>query len=799
MTDDRGCAVDPRGHARRVLEYDKVLAAVGARARTAAGRARIEALLPLDDAAGVAAEHATVTEARRALDEGFGPWSFEGVRAGVETRLQDAARADAALDAEALRDVADALDTATRLRRGLDAEPDRFPLLAARAAGLGSHAALVESIRATIDERGEVRDDASPRLRQLRRDIQAQRQALLDRLDKLMAAADASPDRYVTQRAERYVIPVRADAAGAVRGIVHDRSASGATLFIEPLDVLDANNELQRRRDAEAREVKRILAELTAAVAADAERAAASLTALAALDDVQARVLWARDAGAHAPRIGDHLVLRAARHPLLDARLRAAGGASVPLDLDTGAARVLVVTGPNTGGKTVALKTVGVLVLLSQAGIPLPAAADSELPVFARVVADIGDEQSIEAAESTFSSHLRHVLEALHAAGPRTLVLLDELMAGTDPEEGAALARVVLRRLAAAGGATLVTTHLSDLKLFAHAEPGVANAGMAFDPDSRAPLYKLQPGVPGASNAFAIAARIGMDADLLEAARHERGDAAGRLESALVALAGERDRMAAARAAAEATTAEAERMREENAAVHAQLVAKRRTVTDEARREAAALVAGAKARIEHVVRELRSGGATREAIRAAHDAVRDLERETSAPDAASADALAGRLAATPGPPRPGDPVRVRPLGRDGILEEIDAAGRARVRVGNVPVVVPASALDALGPAAAPAVPPGRGTGGYVAPEIEPVAARLDLRGFERAAALAAVESFLDRLVLQGSSQGEIVHGKGTGVLRRAVQEMLARHPDVAEFRLGEHNEGGSGVTVVKLR
>jgi DNA mismatch repair protein MutS2 len=491
-------------------------------------------------------------------------------------------------------------------------------------------------------------------------------------------------------------------------------------------------------------------------------------------------------------------VLRAARHPLLDARLRAAGGASVPLDLDPGTARALVVTGPNTGGKTVALKTVGVLALLSQAGIPVPAAADSEMPVFARVVADIGDEQSIEAAESTFSSHLRHVLEALRAAGPRTLVLLDELMAGTDPEEGAALARVVLRRLVAAGGMTLVTTHLSDLKLFAHAEPGVSNAGMAFDPDSRAPLYRLQAGVPGASNALAIAARVGMEADLLEAARAERGEAAGRLESALVALEAERARLEAARRDAEAATVEAQRMREEHAVLYAELVTKRRTATDEARREAAEIVAGTKARIEQVVRELRAGGATREGIRAAHDAVREMEEKVAARPEPDAEAPAG--AAPAGGLRIGDPVRVRPLGRDGILEELDATGRARVRLGNIPVVVPAADLDPLGPIPAAAAPkPAARPGGYVAPDLEPVAPRLDLRGFERAAALDAVAGFIDRLVLQGSQQGEIVHGKGTGVLRRAVQEMLQDHPDVAEFRLGEHGEGGSGVTIVKLR
>jgi DNA mismatch repair protein MutS2 len=276
----------------------------------------------------------------------------------------------------------------------------------------------------------------------------------------------------VTQRSDRYVIPVRADSAGSVRGIVHDRSGSGATLFVEPLEVLDANNELQRRRDAESREIRRILEELTGRIAADAAAIEASLDAVEAVDAVQARALWGREFAAAAPRTGERLVLRGARHPLLEAQLRSQERSSVPLDLELGSAHVLVLTGPNAGGKTVALKTIGLLALLHQAGVPVPAAPDSELPVYTRIHADIGDEQSIEAAESTFSSHLRHVLELVRVAGSRSLALLDEFMAGTDPDEGAALAQVVLRRLAQRGCTTFVTTHLAALKLFATASRG---------------------------------------------------------------------------------------------------------------------------------------------------------------------------------------------------------------------------------------------------------------------------------------------------------------------------------------
>jgi DNA mismatch repair protein MutS2 len=384
------CAVDPSGHARRVLEFDKVLRAAAACARTDGGRQLVEGLLPSDDGDAVAAEHVVVGEVLRQLEAGASPWSFDGAP-DIRAAVRDAVRPGAVLDAGDLRCVAATLEVAGRLRRGLDAQPDRWPHLAARVAHLGQHDAVVKAIHAVLDERGELRDSASPALRTIRRELLAGREALRTRLEALLQKTGAATDPYVTLRGERYVVPVRADTAGSVRGIVHDRSATGQTLFVEPLDAVDANNDLQRLRDAEQREVRRILQELTGRVAADAARIEPSLDAMDTLDAIQARALWAHANDAHAPRWGARVALRAARHPLLDAQLRAAGGAVVPLDLEMAGARALVITGPNTGGKTVALKTVGVLSLLAQAGVPIPAAADSELPMFTRVVADIGD------------------------------------------------------------------------------------------------------------------------------------------------------------------------------------------------------------------------------------------------------------------------------------------------------------------------------------------------------------------------------------------------------------------------
>jgi len=510
---------------------------------------------------------------------------------------------------------------------------------------------------------------------------------------------------------------------------------------------------------------------------------------------VQARALWGRSWNAAAPRIGTRLRLVQARHPVLEQQLQAHGKSAVPLDLDPGEATGLVLTGPNAGGKTVALKCVGLLALLHQAGVPVPARPESELPVFARVHADIGDEQSIETAESTFSSHLRHVVEAVADAGPHTLALLDELMAGTDPEEGAALAQVVLRRLVERGTITLVTTHLAALKLFAHAEPGLTNAAMAFDAASRTPLYRLQPGVPGSSNALATALHLGLEESLVAAARRERGELAGRLEEILAALESERHRLEEARRQAEAAESEARRIREEHAAQLASLVAKRSSALADARREATDLLSGAKARLEQVVRDVREAQATAASIREAHDAVREIEQQVQAlPDRAPAPPAAGGGQ----PPQPGDRVWVRALAREGILEELDPGGRARVRFGNVAVTVAAQELQRLASTAGPEVR-ARPSGGYVSPDAPAIATRLDLRGYAVDGAVDAVATFLDRLILQGNHEATIIHGKGTGALRRAVQEYLATHPDVESSRLGEHGEGGSGVTIVRLR
>lgn len=732
---------------------------------------------------------ALLDEACQARVGGLRVWPLEGI-GDLRPSLARASVPGAHLESLELRQIAGTLRAFGRMRRFLTSQAEALPLLTGECDLLQPQDELARAIDKAVLDSGEIADTASPELARLRKRLAMQRQAVLQRLEAYLRQERGEAGDYVTLRGERYVIPVRADAGG-VRGIVHDRSSTGGTLFVEPLDVVEANNELQGLRDAEMREVQRILEELTSRLGAAAQAVSQSLSVLEHIDALHAAACVAETMGAARPRLGSKLRLRAARHPLLERSLRTHARTVVPLDLDLHEAKALVITGPNTGGKTVALKTVGLLVLMHQAGLQVPAHADSELPLFRRLVADIGDEQSIDAAESTFSSHLRHVRTATENAREGLLALLDEFMAGTDPEEGAALAKAVLRHLVARRATALVTTHLGALKLFAHGEPGLGNASMVFDAAQGTPLFRLQAGVPGSSNALATAARLGFDPQLVEAARRERGESASHVEEILEGLQEERQRYAGARQAAEEAEAESRRLREEAARELADLTRHRERHRAQARREAQTLLAEARARIEATVRAIREGQADRNAIRRAQEDLQDLTEslQPHPPDSGASKEV----------PRPGDAVWIAPLQREGRLERLLGEGRGLVRYGNAVVTVRLEDLEVrFAPEGTPPSPP-RPTGGYEVQEAESQAAlEVDLRGLDRAEALEALEQFLDRAVLQGLPSVRVVHGKGTGVLRRAIQEHLASHPSVASFRLGQHGEGGAGVTIAQL-
>lgn len=672
--------------------------------------------------------------------------------------------------------------------------------------------ALRERIERSVDESGEVLDTASSELAAIRKRMRVAQDRVRERLNSMLRSSDMAGvigEAIVTVRAGRYVIPIRADSKGRVKGIVHDQSASGATLFVEPITVVELNNSWTQAALDATREEERILDELSREIEARAEPLRASVDALARADFWMARARLGQQMDAVRPDVAsDAIELLSARHPLL-------GPSAVPIDVRLGERfgyRALVVTGPNTGGKTVSLKTIGLLALMHQAGLRVPAASGARLPVFGRVMADIGDEQSIAQSLSTFSSHLRNVVRFVDAADERSLVLLDEIGAGTDPTEGSALAMAVLERLLARGAIVAATTHYAELKTFAQEHPLVSNASVAFDVETLRPTYRLEIGLPGKSQAFAIAERLGLPAEILADARSRIAAEHLSMEQTLAAIAQTEE-------ARKAELAEAQRERE--AAEEARDLA--RTGVDRARREAAEMLAEARraademlARAEREVAEVRreltrqrnlAGSRAATARAKDRDAFEQLEaraaqvrsevRGTAPADELDAEEASTEAAAPQ--PRVGLWGRSITLGSVGRIVEVSGrTGRLTLETDTSRVVVPADDVEVVpepisGPA--PRDAEADELRRQAAARISP---RLDLRGERVEAALEQLSDYLDQALLAGMDEAVILHGAGTGALRRAVREYLADHPRVRGMRPGRREEGGDQATVAQL-
>ncbi|MBZ0268774.1 endonuclease MutS2, partial [bacterium] len=522
-------------HSLRVLEFDTVRGAVVDRTTFPGGARAAAELAPSVDPERIEGRLALVSEVRRLLEASDLP--IHGLP-DLEGILVQAEPDGAVLPGSRLAPVAKSLHIVQKLTTYLHEQRDNVPGLHRRARGLDPCGELREEIDRAVDPEGEIRDGASPGLRRIRRMREHTRErvrAALQKIVRSLAAGGTEP--VVTLRNDRYVIGVRRDRAGGMSGVVHGQSGSGQSVYLEPNAAMSLNNELAELRSAEEEEIVRILTELTARVREAVPALALNEQVLTDLDLLYASGKLSRDLDAlpALPSRNGGVELRRARHPVLVIAFRESGDPVVPLDLAFGGARAgtLVITGPNTGGKTVALKTMGLLALMHQSGLHIPAAEGTRLPVFSSVFADIGDEQSIEASLSTFSSHMAHVNEVLHGAGPDTLVLLDELGVGTDPEEGAAIGKAILAELTRKGAKTIVTTHYGSLKIFAHDDPGMENASLEFDRDSLAPTYRFLQGVPGSSEAISIAKRLGFPDALVEEARDHLGGEKEAVESLL--------------------------------------------------------------------------------------------------------------------------------------------------------------------------------------------------------------------------------------------------------------------------
>ena len=723
----------------------------------------------------------------------------------VRERAAAAARGSVLTPFELL-DIAGLCRAAGQARRALVRVIDEAPLLANVAGGIPELGALRALIEEAIDDQGAVRDSASPELASIRRALVSAHERLQQRMQALLGSTtlrNALQDTIIVMRDGRYVLPVKADFRGSVRGVVHDTSSSGATLYIEPLAVVELGNAWRELQVRERHEVERVLRELSSA-AGEAEFDIIEATArLAHLDVAQAKArlaaaLDARDLASTSHRQAwlveppAELRLNDARHPLLM-------GHVVPTSIRVGGDfDALLITGPNTGGKTVALKTAGLLCLMALSGLPVPARAGSQVPVYGAIFADIGDEQSIEQSLSTFSGHMTAVIDIIERAHEGSLVLLDEVGAGTDPTEGAALGIAIVDRLVGQGASLIATTHHSELKVYAHRTPRVTNASVEFDLHTLRPTYRLSIGLPGQSNALAIAANLGMPHDVIEAARgtlsSEERDFESLLGDLRAQLAEAEDRSErAARAAAEAEALRGDLQRRS-----ADLTAETTHIREEARARVRRELRDVERYLDRTKREVES--ARLEQARADYErAIRAAERiHEPPPPVAALEELPAILAAPPAAyeVRPGGLVWLRGMTAAGeVLGEPDEHGTFPVQFGSIRTNARLEQVERTGDQ--PPVQRMRDT--VIAMSTPPdVGVSIEVRGQRLDEALPRVEEFLDHAARNGRQRVLLIHGKGTGAMRRAVRELLDRHPLVTGYETGQRAEGGEGVTVAYL-
>jgi DNA mismatch repair protein MutS2 len=800
-------------HTLKVLEYHKITGRLADHCACSLGRRRAEALKPRSDLAWVRARLEETSQARRALqDEGHVP--FGGLTDIGE--LLSRARAGRMLDGHEVLQVA-AAARAGRLvgdyfARAAEVAPD----LAALADRLGTYEELEAEVERRLDEEGQVREDASDTLVGLRRREGVLRERIQHSLESIADEAvrqGRARERLIVQRSGRYCIPIRAQEQSRFPGIVHDRSDSGATVFIEPQTIVERGNELRDTELAIEEEIKRILRELSGLIGSWAEPLERDQRTLGVLDFIVAKAGLAGQMGATHPRVRDDRTfdLRAARHPLLT-------GEVVPVNVWAGEDfATLVITGPNTGGKTVALKTMGLLTLMAQSGMHVPADAGTEIAVFDSVFADIGDEQSIEQSLSTFSSHMTQIVKVLQRVEAdrrraerhgqdghvNTLVLLDEIGAGTDPTEGAALAQAILEELHAAGCVTIATTHYNDLKVFAYATEGVENASVEFDVRTLAPTYHLRIGHPGSSNALQIARRLGLPRRITRRGAQFLDEDEVAFEDLLRQLEGSRRALDRQRAETSRTRADLEELRQEHEEPLEQLRGQEEQALEEGFEEALEVVREAEEEARAIIAELQRQprqskvteqgrqrlAQTRREMEEKLQAVRESRQAEAEPEQAEEPAPEAELHA-------GDLVHVTSLARDGRVTRVLEDGTAQVQVGGM--TVEARAAELAPPKEPPSEEAQRLAEAMRVRKSLTFADEIDIRGMTVDEAISALGKYLDDAMLAGASRVRIIHGKGTGALREGVHEFLARHKYVSSFALADLSEGGAGATEVRL-
>jgi DNA mismatch repair protein MutS2 len=780
----------------RALEFSAVRARLAEHTSFSASKALALELEPTADVQVVTRLQQETTEARALLDQ----QPQLGVGGARDVRpLTRTARVGGMMQAHEFLELRGTLLAARNLKKSILRASEQFPRLALIAAGLSDAPRVIDEVGRVFTDQGEIADAASSELAQIRRELRLAHQRVMDRLNHIITSSQYAKylqEPIITQREGRYVVPVRAEAKGRVSGIVHDASASGATLFIEPMAVVELGNRVRELMLQEQREMERILRELTDVVAQHADAIDYTVETLAQLDLTFAKAKYSAALRAVPPIIDTgsreqpaYLELKQARHPLLNP------DTVVPISVELQRAfSILVITGPNTGGKTVTLKTVGLLALMAQSGLHIPAQEGSRLPVYEGIYADIGDEQSVEQSLSTFSGHLNNIIHILRAANAKSLVLLDELGAGTDPIEGAALARAIVEHLLARHIPALIATHYAELKAFAHTTPGVENASMEFDVETLAPTFQLTIGLPGRSNAFAIAARLGLDRAIVERARENVDKNNQELETLLAQLKQAREQILREQSRAAAARESAEKISKQARRELAETQRKRNEILRHTHEQARAELEAARAELNRLKREWREMPATRETAQRADQDLAALEEVVSA---FSVPAPTPKRAE---PARPGERIVV---GDQVYVPSLNQYGEV-VAVGSDLVVQMGAFRINLAPdqvelqARSVPTPEPRSQTSIVLPEVESPGIEVHLRGMRAEEALDKLEKYLDRAYLAGLPYVRVVHGKGTGTLRKLARDYLQHSPLVVSFQTAEPGEGGEGVTIAKL-
>lgn len=776
-------------HSLKILEFNFVLEALARKTGTPYGRAEALAITPSTSPAVIAEQQAVTGEARKMLEAGIG-LDFGNVQ-DIRPALGALAAEGAIIEPLELLQLGRHLEVARRIKSTMAMRKEDYPLLDGLASGFRAYKELEDRIARSIEPDGRVADRASDTLYHLRRDQEALRVRIYDKLESIMNASSGSiQESVVTIREGRYVIPVKSDAKSQVKGIVHDTSSSGATVFVEPLVSVELNNKMRQVILAEKREVERILQEFSKQILDEIEPIQLNLELISQFDLLVAKARlaseWQCSQALNTP--GNYLKMTAARHPALEE--------PVPLDMELGDGKLtMVITGPNTGGKTVVLKTVGLLVLMNQSGMQIPAKDGSSLPVFDEVFADIGDEQSISQSLSTFSSHMRQIGNIVREAGKKSLVLLDEIGAGTEPSEGSSLAIAILSDLTDKGCLTLSTTHYGALKSFVQSREGMINAAMEFDRQALKPTYRLMMGLPGASYGLEIASRLGLPESIVAEARTRLDSKSIKLEELISDIEDTKRRMEQREREAADQLATAREMSREYESKLQGLKDELKELKLQAKQEARDILASARSASEMAVAGIKKEQASKDSIKQARSILADTESKLNLGSISRAGEEDDHLAIKE-PLKMGQTVYVPSVQKEGEVVALpDSGGKVKVQVGGIRMTLKLNQLRSLE----------RGKeakAGSIKTSLEEERhfnSELHLLGMRAEESLELVDRYLDEAVMLGINSVRIVHGKGTGVLRQVVKEALTKDVRVKSFRLGEWNEGQDGVTVVELK